>query len=166
MAKDPKVESILKSIITGTKNGSVDWSLQNTCFNSETSHTYESYSIDKKTKFQMEVSLEKDFTLKSSTSGLFIFNENLVDGRTYLSSDYNEYLKSIKEILYENYIKPNITRKNESDVFDSILLNIGNRQMKRDFLLDEILSEPEVKVEPKSEPVEEKKKSIWDKFKI
>ena len=173
MAKDKKIERILDSLVNGTANNSVEWSLQKNCFSNDTTHTYESLSTDGTTKFQMEISLNDDYTLKSSTNGFFIFHKDLVDGRKYLSSnEHSSPLGNLKNLLYNKYIKPNLIIKNESNILDDILNNIGNKQTKRDKIIEDILYDTEeipvkelIKNEEKSEEKSEEKESFFSKIK-
>ena len=159
MTKDIKIEKIINLLLKGTANDSIEWNISNSMFNTTTIHKYESYSIDKKTKFQIEIMLNDDFSLclSSILGGLTIFNKNLVDGKKYIvGSTYDLELNQIKKLIYNKYIKNTLPSINDSIVLDSILQNIGSLESKRDDILNSILDDI-----PK-----ESKKTIWEKLKM
>ena len=159
MTKDIKIEKIINLLLKGTANDSIEWNISNSMFNTTTIHKYESYSIDKKTKFQIEIMLNDDFSLclSSILGDLTIFNKNLVDGKKYIvGSTYDLELNQIKKLIYNKYIKNTLPSINDSIVLDSILQNIGSLESKRDDILNSILDDI-----PK-----ESKKTIWEKLKM
>ena len=84
MTKDIKIEKIINLLLKGTANDSIEWNISNSMFNTTTIHKYESYSIDKKTKFQIEIMLNDDFSLclSSILGDLTIFNKNFFISRS------------------------------------------------------------------------------------
>ena len=130
MALEEQISRVVVALLEGTENGSVEWHPRQTCFNSESNHYYESLSIDKNTKFQIEITLHETLSKIHRSNALWIYNDGLVDGRKYVTS--NSDIKKIEQIVFETHIKPTMKSKSESIVFDSILSNIGNKQSNRD----------------------------------
>ena len=156
MTIEEQINLVVKTLLEGTENGSVDWYPRSSCFNSETSHAYESLSIDKNTKFQVEITIDSTFSKVDRSNSLWIYNSGLVDGRKYVSS--NSDTKKIEQIIFEKYIKPNMKSKAESLVLDSILLNIGNKQTNRDRKLDILL---DTDTDKDTEEEKKNKKGFW-----
>jgi hypothetical protein len=67
-------------------------------------------------------------------------------------------LETLQVLIYNKWVKATLPTKNESSVLDDILNKIGDKQSRRDRVLDDILLDiPKEKEEPK-------KKSIWQRL--
>ena len=72
-------------------------------------------------------------------NSLWIKNEFFTDGRNHVSS--NELTKKLEDLVYEKYIKPSLIVKQEDEILDEILTNIGDRSYVRDKNLSQILED-------------------------
>ena len=87
-----------------------------------------------------------------------MYNDDLIDGKIQIP--YNKYdgLETLQVLIYNKWVKATLPTKNESSVLDDILNKIGDKQSRRDRVLDDILLDiPKEKEEPK-------KKSIWQRL--
>jgi hypothetical protein len=139
MPKVEQVEKIIQRLLDGTKNGSIIWKLTQSCFNSETSHQYSTTTEDKKTTFTFEVRLDKNLKPESRWAYMYMYNDKLLDGKLQISnSDYPEII-DIQNLIYNKWVKPNLSLKNNLIVLDDILETIGDKQSRRDRILDDLL---------------------------
>ena len=141
MTEQEKIELIVKTLTKSTIDNAIEWKLKDTIFNSEKRYDYQYISVDGKTKFEIEVSLSDDLSCVSKWSGaLFIYNENLIEGRKLVSSNLSY---DLRVSIYNKYIKQNIIIKQESDTLDNILNNISDKHYMRDVKLDTLLDDKE-----------------------
>jgi hypothetical protein len=137
-----KIEKILSQLVESTQCGALEWTLRDTCFNSETRHHYQSKSIDEKTSFEIEISLTAKLDAIGYRSPLWIRNESFSDGRKYVQS--NPKTMQLEDLIFEKYIRPSIRIKiKEEEVLDEILTGIGDLQYVRDKKLNQILESDE-----------------------
>lgn len=137
------INEIAKNLTEGTINDDIEWKISRNLFNSDTQKYFESFSVDAKTKFIVQVYL--DNKLKLQSVNLHIHNENLVDGfKIFLEIDYKE-ISQLGDVIYKKYIQPNITQKVDDDTYKDILSNMFSKQYKRDQRIDDILEEGEEK---------------------
>lgn len=138
MSEIRQIKLIVDYLIDSTLNNVLKWTKSNFIFNSDTRMKYEAFSDDGKTKFEVTLKLNDDFTL-SSTSELFtIANDNIIDKRKYISVRDVPNLKKLEKLIYDINVKPNIIIKNQSLVYDNILKSISKEHV-RDMKLDKIL---------------------------
>jgi hypothetical protein len=134
-----KINKILEKLIESTECGALEWSPRNTTFNSESRHHYHTKSVDEKTTFEIEISLTEKLDSIGYRNSLWIKNEFFTDGRKHVSS--NELTKKLEDLVYEKYIKPSLIVKQEDEILDEILTNIGDRSYVRDKNLSQILED-------------------------
>lgn len=134
-----KINKILEKLIESTECGALEWSPRNTTFNSESRHHYHTKSVDEKTTFEIEISLTEKLDSIGYRNSLWIKNEFFTDGRKQVSS--NELTKKLEDLVYEKYIKPSLIVKQEDEILDEILTNIGDRSYVRDKNLSQILED-------------------------
>jgi hypothetical protein len=159
MPKKEQIQKIIDRLVEGTDNGSVIWKLSTSCFNSETTHKYSTTTEDGKTTFNFEIHLNQNFQPDTSWCYLYMYNSDLIDGKIQIAhSDYKD-LDKLQFIIYNKWIKSTLTIKNENKVLDDIVITIGDKQKRRDRVLDEILGE-------NTSPIQEKKsdQGIWSKI--
>jgi len=138
MTKEEKINNILVALKESTECGATEWKLRDSCFNSEKNHHYRAYSIDKETHFDIEISLNENLSgLRSGGNAIWLYNNGLVDGKKYISS--NDITKQIENLVYLKYVKPNIVSKAEDDTLDRVLNSIGDKSYMRDKKLKDIL---------------------------
>jgi len=138
MTKEEKINNILIALKESTECGATEWKLRESCFNSEKTHNYRAYSIDKETHFDIEISLNETLSgLRSFGNAIWIYNTGLIDGKKYISS--NDITKQIENLVYLKYIKPNTVSKAEDDTLDRVLNSIGDKSYMRDKKLKDIL---------------------------
>lgn len=128
-------KQIIDQLIRNTKDGSVVWNLTQSIFNSETSHRYHSLSIDRKTKFDIEISLDRDMNV-GYCGGLNVENHGLVNGHINISDG----VKELHHIIYDKYIKPKLVIKDEKTILSLIVDNMGDKESVRDNKIDKILN--------------------------
>jgi hypothetical protein len=158
MTKNEKVQKIVDRLIIGTTDGSVIWNKTNSIFNSETRHQYSTTTEDGETKFDFEIHLDNNLNPSSSWGYIYMYNKDLVDGKIQISGSVYNGVDKLQLLIYNKWVKATLPTKNESIALDSILTKIGDRQTRRDNILDDILGE----VEPKEEITP--KKSIWERL--
>jgi|ERR1035437_1343945 hypothetical protein len=139
MSKD-KLDQMVSGIYDSTTNGTLQWKIRQSVFNSDTCHGYEAISPDGITKFRCEVSLNNDMTVeKDKYAFISVKNPNMIDGGMYLyNSDY-PLIQSIFEWIYNNHICALIKVPDQDKAIDDILGVIGksgNRDRKIGTLLE------------------------------
>jgi len=140
MTKEEKINNILVALKESTECGATEWKTKDSCFNSEKTHNYRAYSIDKETHFDIEISLNENLSgLRSSGNAIWIYNAGLIDGKKYIAS--NDITKQIENLVYLKYVKPNIISKAEDDILDRVLNSIGDKSYMRDKKLKDILED-------------------------
>lgn len=72
MTLEEQISRVVVALLEGTENGSVEWCPRQTCFNSESNHHYESLSIDKNTKFKIEITLDETLSKIHRSNALCI----------------------------------------------------------------------------------------------
>jgi hypothetical protein len=158
MAKKEQIQKIVDSLVEGTKDGSVIWKKTNSIFNSETRHQYSTTTEDGKTKFDFEIHLDNNFQPETGRNYIYMYNDDLIDGKIQIPYSKYDGLKTLQVLIYNKWVKATLPTKNESSVLDDILNKIGDKQSRRDRVLDDILLDiPKEKEEPK-------KKSIWQRL--
>ncbi len=149
---DKKLLAIIDSIYKATINGSLKWTLSNSFFNNDTTHRYESISLDGITKFDCRIEL--DTNSANVANGFYlndgsvtINNPNMLDGKAFMSMSRYP-VKKILEWIYINEIKPKLKVSNQDIVMDNILKGIDISEY-RDDKINKVLEE-------KKEPIKEK----------
>lgn len=149
MTKEEKIEKILIALKEATECGSTEWNLRDTIFNSQRTHHYRAYSIDKETYFDLEITLNENLSgLSVGSIYLWVHNKGLSDGKKQISN--NPIVKEIVNLIYEKYIKPIVILRAEDDALDNILSGIADKSYMRDKRLSEILDSKEEEKETKS----------------
>ena len=157
MNTSDQIIKIVDSLITGTEDGSVSWIVRNSCFSSETSYYYQTFSNDGVTYFEMEISLEDNLSLRTYPHALWIHNPSLVNGRKQVSESDCSNIKKIQVLIFNKYVKPNLIHKKETSTLDSIFDGMFTKSAIRDKKLNEILNtEDNVPVDTKDNKQEKK----------
>ena len=134
------IKEIIKNLTEGTISGDIEWKLSENIFNSDTQKYFETFSVDKKTKFVVQIYLNDN--LKPKEVNLHIHNQDLENGfQIFFDRDYKE-ISQLGDVVFEKYMKPLITQKNDNDTYEVILSNIFSKQNKRDRRIDAILQNP------------------------
>jgi hypothetical protein len=144
------IEEIIKNLTEGTISDDIEWKLSESIFNSDTQKYFETFSVDSKTKFVVQIYLNDK--LKPKSVNLHIHNQDLVNGfQIFFDRDYKD-ISQLGDVVFEKYMKPLITQKNDNDTYEGILSNIFSRQNKRDRRIDSILDEfkSDIENKPKS----------------
>ena len=157
------IEEIIKNLTEGTISDDVEWKLSESIFNSDTQKYFETFSVDSKTKFVVQIYLNDK--LKPKSVNLHIHNQDLVNGfQIFFDRDYKD-ISQLGDVVFEKYMKPLITQKNDNDTYEGILSNIFSRQNKRDRRIDSILLNPSSAVDEKvKSDIENKPKSLLNKL--
>jgi len=155
------VKEIIKNLIESTLSGDIKWEFSKNIFNSDICKYYETLSPDNKTRFVVQVRLNKDFSLDKGMSHLSIYNKDLINGcNIFLTHDFVE-IENLGESIYEIYVKKSLPKKNEDVTYSEILNSSFSKQSLRDKKLSSILSETE---EPPKSAKTDKKKSFFSKL--
>jgi len=135
-----KFEKICDSLLNSTNDGAIKWKENTThIFSSDTSKYFEYKSPDGNTEFQINIKLCDD--LKYDTCSLLIRNEKLLNGARNIFSEIYPELKSLGEVIYQNDIKPNITKGHgNNQAADEILCSIETIKDKRNQKLENLLN--------------------------
>jgi hypothetical protein len=130
-------------LIESTKDGVLIWTLRDSCFNSESRYGLHTFSIDKKTEFQIEINLDESLNSLKCHNCMWIYNTDLLDGKKYISS--NVQTKILEQMVFDMFVKPTIKHKSKSQdsIYDDILNNIGDKQYNRDKKLQQLIEEKE-----------------------
>jgi hypothetical protein len=96
-------------------------------------------SNDNLTRFNVDIDISDDFQSIKYRNGLWILNDKLTNGRTYVVS--NEYIKGIEQYIFDNHIKPNLIQKDQDAVLDQISTTIGDKSQRREKKITNILSD-------------------------
>ena len=162
MPKKEQIQKIVDRLLDGTKDGSVIWKLSSSIFNSETRHQYSNTTEDGKTTFNFEICLDDKFQ-PSTVLGLYVYmyNSDLIDGKLQISSSNYKGVDALQQLIYNKWIKPTLPIKNEAVVLDDIFNTIGDKQSKRDRILDEILDTDKKCVEEKENESDIKSKESF-----
>jgi hypothetical protein len=154
------IKEIIKNLTEGTISDDIEWKLYENIFNSDTQKYFQTFSVDKKTMFLVQIYLNDK--LKPKSVNLHIHNKDLVNGfEMFFDRDYKE-ISQLGDVVFEKYMKPLITQKNNNDTYEVILSNIFSKQNKRDRRIDAILQNPNNPI-PSSAADEEVKSDIENK---
>lgn len=158
------LERLIDELLEMTKESSIMWVERNSIFTSDTNKFFEYVTEDKKTSFEVDIKLDKDFKISKTSLGnkLRIKNDDIIDDGYTIYASESDAVMEIIEILKQKYIT-----KNQSDqeaVFESILNTIGDKRTRRNKKLEKILK-PHVESE-KQEKEKEKKSLIKRIFKL
>jgi hypothetical protein len=161
------VKEIIKNLIESTLSGDIKWEISKSIFNSDVCKYYETSPNDK-TKFVVQVRLNKDLSLDKGMSHLSIYNKDLINGyNLFMTHDFVE-IEDLGESIYEIYVKKSLPKKNEDVTYSEILNSTFSKQSLRDKKLSSILSETEPPKSNKTEKVNDvspdKKKSFFSKL--
>lgn len=159
------INEIINGLCQSTISNDIEWKLSKSIFNSDTQKEYVTTSLDGETKFSVQIRMESNFKLDDS-GFLLIINKDLVDGQTFVFKSKYPEVKNLQEAIYNKYIKPNITNKNDNDTYKSILSNIFSKQHKRDQRIDAILGDENkpLTVTESTSSETEKSKSILNRL--
>ena len=131
------IEILLKELLDSTLDESTYWyEDQKNPFPSETSKKYFAMSNDELTRFDIDIDISDDFQSIKYRNGIWILNEKLTNGRTYIPS--NDYIKGIEDYIFDNQIKPNLIQKDQDAVFEQIATTIGDKSQRREKKISEI----------------------------
>ena len=137
---NPKIETILKELLDSTIDESTYWYVdQKDPFPNETTKKYYAMSNDNLTRFNVDIDISDDFQSIKYRNGIWILNDKLTNGRTYVVS--NEYIKGIEQYIFDNQIKPNLIQKDQDSVLDHIATSIGDKSQRREKKITNILSD-------------------------
>jgi len=136
---NPKIETILKELLDSTLEESTYWyENEKTLLQNETTKKYYAMSNDNLTRFDIDIDISDDFRSIKYRNGLWILNDKLTNGRTYIPSNY--YIKSIEQYIFDNQIKPNLVQKDQDSVLDQIAITIGDKSKRRQKRITNILN--------------------------
>lgn len=139
---EKKIQKIVDTLIDGTKDGYIKWSLTKSVFNSDTRHNMIYKSDDGVTSFTISINLEDSLlSLTKVTNTLYINNDDLVDDSLQVSGyDYPD-TKVLAQLIYDKFIKPKVIKNlPKKGVLDGILGKI-NKQHHREEQIDDILED-------------------------
>jgi hypothetical protein len=139
---NPQIETILKELVEATNSEAMFWSEDSkNPFPTETTKKYFSLSNDNQTKFLIDIDLTDNFDGIKWRNGIWIFNDKLTNGRTYIPT--NDYIKKIEDYIFENEIKPNILAKDQSLILGQIANTIGSKDYRREKSIKSITNSDE-----------------------
>lgn len=152
------IDKVVEKLIQSTIDNAIVW-------NKKTStakrHSFVFNSNDNLTRFEFEIDLNDD--LKPNNSYLWVYHKDLVDGSKLFSEYKLKIIISLRDLLYDRYVKPELKNYlDESTLFESMLDGIGDKQFNRDFKLNTLLEEDVVE-KPVIEEVKVKKRN-WFGF--
>lgn len=156
MSRKEQIQKIIDRLVDGTLNGSVVWKQSPSIFNSETSHKYQTSTEDGKTLFDIEIKLDSKFKPHNNYLYLYMHNSELIDGRMQIASTNYTGLDKLQQLIYNKWIVTTLPQKNEDFVLNNILNNIGDKQTRRDQILDELLHPHNIAAENTTDKTEKK----------
>jgi len=138
------IKKVIDKLINSTNDNAVEWRRKPSSANKRCN--FELISNDPETKFDFDIDLDND--LKPKDGYLWIYHKDIIDGKILITEYNYGGITSLRDILYEKYIKDEIkVLLNEDVVFESILDKIGDKQYNRDSKIEKILNEPAIEIE-------------------
>lgn len=153
-------QQILNYLIETTKDGTREWERANHSFNSEVCYYMQSFSDDKKTRFEAVIKLEYDDNNKlvyTKHGCMTIHNRGFSGGYQVFGLNDNRDILILEKLVNDNFVVNLLPMVVPNTVFDDILSGMG-KQYTRDKKLEQLLDGVELKVEP------EKKKGFLSKI--
>lgn len=148
--KEEVINDIINSLHESTNDGAIEWELSS--ISSDTEKTYDTYTIDRKTKFSIKISLNTNMSMKSDGwDYLLIQNESIIDSRKFLYVRQFSEVGKLANLIYQKYFKPTIVIINEESIYKDILSGIGDRQYNRDKKLSSLLGDDSSQVDGKAQ---------------
>lgn len=155
-----QLDNIIDKLVKSTEDNSITW-VKKESSKTIRRHSFQLDTSDIDTKFEFDVELTDD--LKPKDGFLWIYNKDIVDGRKIISEYKYKGVTTLKNLIYEKYIKDGLSNFLDEEVlFESILGKIGDKQHNRDYKIEKLLNEPDPIVAPVEE-VKVKKKN-WFGF--
>lgn len=138
------IEKVIGKLVNSTNDNAVEWRRKPSSTNKR--YNFELISNDPETKFDFDIDLDDE--LKPKDGYLWIYHKDIIDGRKLIPEYKYSGITSLRDILYDKYIKDEIkVFLNEDVVFESILDKIGDKQYNRDSKIEKILNEPAIEIE-------------------
>lgn len=135
------IKKVIDKLINSTNDNAVEWRRNPSSANKR--YNFELISNDPETKFDFDIDLDND--LKPKDGYLWIYHKDIIDGKKLITEYNYGGITSLRDILYEKYIKDEIkVFLNEDVVFESILDKIGDKQYNRDSKIEKILSKKKI----------------------
>ena len=156
--KNDKIEEIVSVLINSTKLDISVWEIKSTIFNSDLNRYFVTKSEDGKTRFEIQITIDDNYQLKSYYNSLYIYNDNLLNGLLLVHADDYSVIKDLHILMYNKYVYPNLPKKLQSKALVDILQGIS-KQGIRDIRISKIISK-------EGEPVKSKKSIIKKLLKL
>jgi hypothetical protein len=159
-----KVLKIAETVYKSTINGSLKWVVYNSIFSNDTTHYYQSFSGDGKTKFLCCINIKGDLSDININhyDALRIYNKDIVDGVVSCYVSDSNYVELLHRWIYNNHVKDTLV-STKYEVYNEIIKSIDVSAYRED-KINKIIDNDMIIDEKGDKVITEKKESKIKKF--